>query len=151
MTEKFACPSCGAPLEYDGSGYASMRCPFCSSSVVVPEALRVVRRPAAAAQQVPPSPAPSAGAGFRMTVDDVFSIKGRGTVATGQIQSGTVRVGDRVRITRASGGGAKTTTVSGVEMFRKVLAEARAGDNVGLLLKEVAKNDLQRGDVLESD
>jgi elongation factor Tu len=149
MTEKFACPSCGAPLDYDGSGYPSMRCPFCNSAVVVPAALRVVRPPAAA-PRVPPSPAPSAGAGFRMPVDDVFSIKGRGTVATGQIQSGTVRVGDQVRITRASGGAAKTAIVSGVEMFRKMLTEAKAGDSVGLLLKEVAKTDLQRGDVLEA-
>jgi elongation factor Tu len=88
---------------------------------------------------------------FRMTVEDVFSIKGRGTVATGKIESGTLRVGDKVRIRLQNGGIGKTAGVSGLEMFRKTRPEAAAGDNVGVLLKDVAKNDLQRGDILEAD
>jgi elongation factor Tu len=86
-----------------------------------------------------------------MTVEDVFSIKGRGTVATGKIESGTLHVGDKVRITLQNGGIGKTAVVSGLEMFRKTTREATAGDNVGVLLKDVAKNDLQRGDILDAD
>jgi hypothetical protein len=150
MVERFDCPSCGAPLDYDGSGYPSMRCPFCNNTVVVPEALRV-RRPAAPPPcAAPPSPAQAGGAGFRVTVEDVFFIKGQGTVATGRIESGTVRIGNRVRITRADGSG-KTATVTAVESFRKMLTEAKAGDNVGLAMKELDKSDLRRGDVLEGD
>jgi elongation factor Tu len=88
---------------------------------------------------------------FRMTVEDVFSIKGRGTVATGKIESGTLRVGDEVRITRQNGGIGKTAKVSGLEMFRKTAKEAAAGDNVGVLLKDVAKSDLEHGDILGAD
>ena len=84
---------------------------------------------------------------FRMTVDDIFSIKGRGTVVTGQVESGTLKVGDEVQITGAAGV-KKTAVVSGVEMFRKQLPEVKAGDNVGVLLKAVSKDDVQRGDVL---
>jgi elongation factor Tu len=88
---------------------------------------------------------------FRMTVSDVFSIRGRGTVATGTIESGTLRVGDKIRITRPGGVSGKTAVVSGLEMFRKTLKEATAGDNVGVLLKDIAKTDLQPGDLLEGD
>jgi len=89
---------------------------------------------------------------FRMTVEDVFSIKGRGTVATGKIDSGSLRVGDKIRITRQNGGIGKTTVVSGLEMFRKTVKEAAAGDGmVGVLLKDISRDDLQRGDILESD
>lgn len=88
---------------------------------------------------------------FRMTVADVFSIKGRGTVATGKIDSGSLRVGDKIRITLQNGGIGKTAVVSGLEMFRKTTREAAAGDNVGVLLKDISRDDLQRGDILESD
>lgn len=141
MAEQFACPSCGAPLDYDGSGSASMHCPFCNTTVVVPEALRAVR----------PAAPPMSSAVFRMTVAEVFSIQGR-TVATGRIEIGTLHVGDEVRITRLGGVSGKTATVSTVtsaEPFHKVLTEAKAGDTVGVLLKEVTWNDLQMGDVLE--
>ena len=83
---------------------------------------------------------------FRMTVEDVFSIKGRGTVVTGKIESGTVKVGDEIVIQGKSG--EVKTTVTGIEMFRKAMSQASAGDNVGLLLKNIAKPDVQRGDVL---
>jgi elongation factor Tu len=87
----------------------------------------------------------------RMTVSDVFSIHGRGTVVTGTIESGTLLVGDKIRITRRDGGGGKTAIVSALEIMRRTLTEAKAGDNVGVLLKEIAKNDLKPGDLLEAD
>ena len=83
---------------------------------------------------------------FRMTVEDVFSIKGRGTVVTGKIETGTIKVGDEIVIQGKSG--EVKTVVTGVEMFRKMTAQANAGDNVGLLLKNIAKPDVQQGDVL---
>jgi translation elongation factor EF-Tu-like GTPase len=100
-----------------------------------------------------PVPAAAVAAGdtqgtFRMPVEDVFSIQNRGTVVTGRIESGTVRVGMQVDVVRA-GGVAATTTVTGVEMFRKVLDTATAGDNVGLLLKGLSREQLQQGDVIQ--
>jgi len=86
---------------------------------------------------------------FRMVVQDVFSITNRGTVATGRIETGSVRVGQEVRIVRA-GTVLSTTSVTGVEMFRKVLDTASAGDNVGLLLRGVSGDNVMRDDVLES-
>jgi elongation factor Tu len=83
---------------------------------------------------------------FLMPVEDVFSITGRGTVATGRVDRGTVKVGDPVEIV-----GIKDTTksvVTGVEMFRKLLDQAEAGDNIGALLRGVAREDVQRGQVL---
>lgn len=85
---------------------------------------------------------------FRMPVEDIFSIQNRGTVVTGRIESGTVRVGMQVDVVRA-GGVATTTTVTGVEMFRKALDTATAGDNVGLLLKGLSREQLQQGDVIQ--
>ena len=84
---------------------------------------------------------------FRMTVNDVFSIKSRGTVVTGQIESGTIKVGDELEIVRGSGSRQKVV-VAGLEIFRKQQPEAAAGDNVGVLLKNVGKADVAHGDVL---
>jgi len=83
---------------------------------------------------------------FLMPVEDVFSITGRGTVATGRIERGIVKVGETVAIVGMNS--AKSTTVTGVEMFRKLLDEGQAGDNVGLLLRGVAKDEVERGMVL---
>jgi elongation factor Tu len=83
---------------------------------------------------------------FLMPVEDVFSITGRGTVATGRIERGRVKVGDEVEIVGL--GADKKTVVTGVEMFRKVLDEGVAGDNVGVLLRGVDKNEIERGMVL---
>jgi len=83
---------------------------------------------------------------FLMPVEDVFSISGRGTVATGRVERGIVKVGEEVEIV-----GMKTTTkttVTGVEMFRKLLDEGRAGDNIGALLRGVKREDIERGQVL---
>src|SRR5690554_2791714 len=83
---------------------------------------------------------------FLMSVEDVFSIKGRGTVATGRIERGIVRVNDEVEI--VGFGKKEKTTVTGVEMFRKQLDEDQAGDNVGCLLRGVDKDGIERGQVL---
>ncbi len=83
---------------------------------------------------------------FLMPVEDVFSIKGRGTVVTGRIERGIIKVGDKVEIVGL--GPNKDTTVTGVEMFNKLLDEGRAGDNVGCLLRGIEKDDIERGQVL---
>ncbi len=83
---------------------------------------------------------------FLMPVEDVFSITGRGTVATGRIEAGVVKVGDEVQITGL--GADKKSVVTGVEMFRKLLEQGEAGDNVGLLLRGIDKNEVKRGMVI---
>src|SRR5216110_3522376 len=84
---------------------------------------------------------------FLMSIEDVFSIKGRGTVGTGRIERGAVKVGDEVEIVGLMKAPRKTT-VTGVEMFNKTLDEATAGDNVGVLLRGIERTDLERGQVL---
>ena len=84
---------------------------------------------------------------FLMPVEDVFSITGRGTVATGRIERGIVKPGEEVELVGMAEESRKTV-VTGVEMFRKLLDEGRAGDNAGLLLRGVAKDEIQRGQVL---
>jgi elongation factor Tu len=84
---------------------------------------------------------------FLMSIEDVFSIKGRGTVATGRIERGIVKVGDEVEIVGLRSESSKTT-VTGVEMFQKTLDQGQAGDNVGCLLRGVEKSDIERGQVL---
>jgi elongation factor Tu len=93
-----------------------------------------------------PDPVREVDKPFLMAVEGVFSISGRGTVATGRIERGRVKVGDEVEII---GLGAKEkTTVTGVEMFRKTMNEAEAGDNVGILLRGTKKEDIERGMVI---
>jgi len=84
---------------------------------------------------------------FLMPVEDVFSITGRGTVATGRIETGIIKVGDEVQIIGLGAEG-KKSVVTGVEMFRKLLDEGQAGDNVGLLLRGIDKNEIKRGMVI---
>nr|QCI07590.1 Translation elongation factor Tu [Nitophyllum punctatum] len=83
---------------------------------------------------------------FLMAVEDVFSITGRGTVATGRIERGIIKVGDTIEIVGLQE--TKTTTITGLEMFQKTLDEGRAGDNIGILLRGIQKIDIQRGMVL---
>ena len=83
---------------------------------------------------------------FLMAIEDVFSITGRGTVATGRIERGKVKVGEEVEVVGIKD--TRKTTVTGVEMFRKLLDEGMAGDNVGLLLRGIQKEDIERGMVL---
>ncbi|MGX7196308.1 elongation factor Tu [Enterococcus olivae] len=101
----------------------------------------------AAVDEYIPTPERDTDKPFMMPVEDVFSITGRGTVATGRVERGQVRVGDVVEIVGIDEETAQTT-VTGVEMFRKLLDYAEAGDNIGALLRGVAREDIQRGQVL---
>ena len=101
----------------------------------------------AAVDEYIPTPERDHDKPFMMPVEDVFSITGRGTVATGRVERGQVRVGDEVEVVGIAEETSKTT-VTGVEMFRKLLDYAEAGDNIGALLRGVAREDIQRGQVL---
>ena len=141
--DSISCPNCGASLVLT-VGQNLLTCPYCNSSLRVSTsggAQPIVQRVEGGAQ--------SAVSGFQMTVEDVFSIRNRGTVVTGRVTSGTLQIGDRIIIQR--GDQIQRTTVAGIEMFRKILDHASAGDNVGLLLKDIGSGQVQRGDVLLKD
>ena len=93
-----------------------------------------------------PTPERDSDKPFLMPVEDVFSISGRGTVATGRIERGIVKVGEEIQVVGIKD--TTKTTVTGVEMFRKLLDQGQAGDNVGLLLRGVKREDIERGQVL---
>jgi len=101
----------------------------------------------AAVDEYVPTPERATDKPFLMPVEDVFSITGRGTVATGRVERGTVKVGEEVEIVGLMEAPRKTV-VTGVEMFRKLLDQAQAGDNIGTLLRGVDKTEIQRGQVL---
>ena len=115
-------------IEGDPAWVAKMEELFNALDTYVPEPVRETDKP------------------FLMPVEDVFSITGRGTVATGRIDRGIVRVQDEVEL--VGFGTSRKTVVTGVEMFRKLLDEGQAGDNVGLLLRGVGKDEIERGQVL---
>ncbi len=121
------CDSCGT----DGS------CEWCSSIDQLMEAV----------DSYFPDPVRETDKPFLMAVEDVFTITGRGTVATGRVERGIVKVGDEVEIVGIHEETRKTV-VTGVEMFRKLLDQAEAGDNIGVLLRGVARDDIERGQVL---
>ena len=100
----------------------------------------------AAVDEYIPNPERETDKPFLMPVEDVFSITGRGTVATGRVERGVVKVGDNVEIVGIKP--TNKTVVTGVEMFRKLLDQAEAGDNIGALLRGIAREDIQRGQVL---
>ncbi|MDD4328784.1 MAG: elongation factor Tu [Aliarcobacter sp.] len=93
-----------------------------------------------------PTPQRDVDQDFLMPVEDVFSISGRGTVVTGRIEKGTIKIGETIEIVGFSD--TKTTTVTGVEMFRKEMDQGQAGDNCGVLLRGIKKEDVERGQVL---
>ncbi len=93
-----------------------------------------------------PTPARATDQPFLMPVEDVFTITGRGTVATGRVERGVCKVGDTVEILGM--GQDKTSVITGVEMFRKLLDEAQAGDNIGVLLRGIQRTDIERGQVI---
>lgn len=93
-----------------------------------------------------PTPTRDTDKDFLMAVEDVFSITGRGTVATGRVERGTVKVGETVELVGLKD--TRSTTVTGLEMFQKSLDEALAGDNVGILLRGIQKTDIERGMVI---
>jgi elongation factor Tu len=100
----------------------------------------------AAVDEYVPTPQRAVDKPFLMSVEDVFTITGRGTVATGRVEQGVIKVSDEVE--RVGLGESKKFVVTGVEMFRKLLDQAEAGDNVGLLLRGAEKKDIERGQVL---
>jgi len=110
------------------------------------EAIKPIKELVEALDTYIPEPTREIDKPFLMPVEDVFSIKGRGTVGTGRVERGVVKVGDQVEIVGL--GETRTTTVTGVEMFNKTLEQGQAGDNVGCLLRGIEKNELERGMVL---
>lgn len=136
--EALFCPNCGAPLQLVGN-----QCAFCDVIVNVTPPAAPPSAPAPIAP--PPGLAPAdPDAAFAMMVQDVFSIRKRGTVVTGRIESGVIRVGDHVVIEGSAG--AVQAECSGVEMFRKQVDAGHAGDVVGLLFKSLGKDDVATGD-----
>jgi len=111
-----------------------------------PEATKCITELLEACDSFIPEPKRDVDKPFLMPVEDVFSITGRGTVGTGRIERGIVRVGDEIEMIGI--GSLKKTVCTGVEMFRKLLDEGRAGDNAGLLLRGIDKEELKRGMVL---
>ena len=93
-----------------------------------------------------PTPERDVDKTFLMAIEDVFSITGRGTVSTGRVERGIVKVGDTIEIVGIKE--TRSTTVTGIEMFQKTLDEGFAGDNVGILLRGIQKEEIQRGMVL---
>ncbi len=112
-----------------------------------PEASKCITELMTALDDFIPEPVREDDKPFLMAIEDVFSIEGRGTVATGRIERGVVKVGEEVEIIGLSAAPVKTIC-TGVEMFRKEMGEGRAGDNVGCLLRGVKREDIQRGQVL---
>lgn len=105
-----------------------------------------IRALIAAVDEYIPTPARAVDQPFLMPVEDVFSISGRGTVVTGRIERGVIKVGDEIEIVGIRP--VQKTTVTGVEMFRKLLDQGQAGDNAGLLLRGTKRDDVERGQVL---
>ena len=110
------------------------------------EAFKCIDELMAAVDSFIPEPERETDKSFLMPVEDVFSIEGRGTVVTGRVETGIVKVGESIEIVGM--GPTVTTTCTGVEMFQKILDEGRAGDNIGALLRGIKKSDIQRGQVL---
>ena len=126
----------GSALKALECGCGKRECPNCGPILELMDAV----------DEYIPEPVRDVDKPFLMPVEDVFSITGRGTVGTGRIERGRVHVGDEVEIVGL--GAKRKTVVTGVEMFRKILDEGQAGDNVGLLLRGVEKNELERGMVI---
>lgn len=111
-----------------------------------PEATKCIEELLKAIDEFIPTPQRPLDKPFLMPIEDVFSIPGRGTVGTGRVERGEIKVGDEVEIVGIKE--TKKTTATGVEMFRKTLETGQAGDNIGVLLRGIAKEELQRGQVL---
>jgi elongation factor Tu len=112
----------------------------------VPEYVESVKKLMSVVDEKIPTPAREVDKPFLMPVEDVFSISGRGTVATGRVERGIVKVNDKLQLVGIRD--TKDTVATGLEMFNKLLDEARAGENVGILLRGVEKKDIERGMVL---
>lgn len=111
-----------------------------------PEAVKAIEDLMKAVDEYIPEPVREVDKPFLMPIEDIFTIQGRGTVVTGKVERGVLKVNEEVEIVGL--GETKKTVVTGIEMFRKTLDEARAGDNVGILLRGIEKDQVQRGQVL---
>ncbi|WP_024833011.1 elongation factor Tu [Ruminiclostridium josui] len=127
-----------------GSALVALECN--STDINAPEYAPIVELMAEVDKYIP-TPQRATDKPFIMPVEDVFSITGRGTVATGRVEKGVVKVGDEVEIVGLMDA-PKKTVVTGVEMFRKLLDQAEAGDNIGALLRGIQRNEIERGQVL---
>ena len=131
---------------YDGDSAVVVRGSALGALEGKPEGVKSVENLLAAIDEQIAEPTRDIDKPFLMSVEDVFTITGRGTVATGRIERGQVKVSDEIEIVGLVD--TKKTVCTGVEMFRKLLDQGQAGDNVGLLLRGVSKDDIQRGQVL---
>ena len=111
-----------------------------------PEGIKAIEELMKTVDEYFPEPVRPLDKPFLMPVEDVFTISGRGTVATGRVERGVIKTGEEVEIVGIKD--TKKSVITGVEMFRKTLDEARSGDNVGLLLRGIEKDDIQRGQVI---
>lgn len=127
----------GSALEAANCGCGTRECDKCKPILELMDTL----------DEYFPEPVRETDKPFLMPIEDVFSIKGRGTVGTGRIEKGAVKVGEEIEIV-GMGNEVRKTTVTGVEMFNKLLEDGQAGDNVGILLRGVEKDELERGQVL---
>jgi len=132
--------------QYDGDNAVVVRGSSLQAMEGKPEGLQAIQNLMDAIDSEIEEPVREIDKPFLMSVEDVFSITGRGTVATGRIERGVVKVGDDVEIVGLTD--TRKTVCTGVEMFRKLLDRGQAGDNVGLLLRGVAKDEVERGHVL---
>jgi len=143
LLSKYGFPGDEIPI-IRGSGLAALS--SASTDVSAPEYAPILELMQAVDDYIP-TPERATDKPFLMPVEDVFSIKGRGTVVTGRIERGTVKVGEEIEIVGLAAVGRKVV-VTGVEMFQKTLDEGQAGDNVGCLLRGVERADIERGQVL---
>ncbi|MDR0679288.1 MAG: elongation factor Tu [Puniceicoccales bacterium] len=133
--------------EFDGDNITVIRGSALAALEGKPEGVAAITALLEAIDKDIPEPQREVDKPFLMSIEDVFSITGRGTVATGRIERGIVKVGDEVEIV-GLGEGVRKTVATGVEMFRKLLDQGQAGDNVGVLLRGVEKDQIERGHVL---
>ena len=132
--------------QYDGDNIPVVRGSALGAMQGKDEGVNSILELAAALDSHIPEPQREVDKPFLMAIEDVFSIKGRGTVVTGRIERGVIKVGEEVEIVGFRD--SQKTTVTGVEMFRKLLDQGQAGDNVGCLLRGIAKEDVERGQIL---
>ncbi len=140
LLDKYEFPGDDTPI-IRGSALKALEAPSWDH----PDAKCVVELTAALDSYIP-QPERDIDRAFLMPIEDVFSISGRGTVVTGRIERGIVKVGDEVEIVGIAD--TRKTTVTGVEMFRKLLDQGQAGDNVGVLIRGIKKDEVERGQVL---
>ncbi len=132
--------------EFDGDNIQVVKGSSLAAMEGKPEGVQSVEELLAAIDKEIPEPERDVDKAFLMSVEDVFSITGRGTVATGRVERGIVKVGETVEIVGLAD--TQSTVCTGVEMFRKILDEGRAGDNIGVLMRGVEKDQVERGHVL---